>query len=437
MPSKDPMNRERTKMKKNLICLCVLLSCNVLMAQTFQGWLIGRPDNLDCSGWISVGVLDVTGGTVVEAEMIAWTDENPQAVVYAPGTMVGISKRNFGRFVAPMGNFRPPPNAHDTLRLVLVHDPAATNPSLLGTHSGWVAYDSTTFPPSGDMAGNTDLDCDEPELRKDKVVTIIQPIPPPIAKATGEGIKVHLTSLPDSTKDLAGIHQIGDGLICVKRGKIDGCVLGYNLYRVNASKVPPAVSTPDHYFGRDGAGEGTYLGFFSNYKGGAVGLIEQIFTDEAYPGNPKGPRPGVSYTYAVQPVFRGSRKAKWSLPPGGQSRDGWAASVAYNPGAPGSDRRILISTDSNPASLGGGSATGDIDGNNEINIGDATLALRIAMGMISPTAAQIEAGDVAPGTVMNAASRPQVFQPSGDGAITVNDAVIILKLALSYFVIGQ
>jgi subtilisin family serine protease len=58
---------------------------------------------------------------------------------------------------------------------------------------------------------------------------------------------------------------------------------------------------------------------------------------------------------------------------------------------------------------------GDLNGDGKINVSDATLALRIAAGLVTPSAGQLKAGDVAP------AGQP-------DGRITVTDATRLLRI---------
>ena len=60
---------------------------------------------------------------------------------------------------------------------------------------------------------------------------------------------------------------------------------------------------------------------------------------------------------------------------------------------------------------------GDLNGDGKVNVSDATLALQIAVALITPSAAQVKAGDVAP------AGKP-------DGKITVSDATRILRAAV-------
>ena len=56
---------------------------------------------------------------------------------------------------------------------------------------------------------------------------------------------------------------------------------------------------------------------------------------------------------------------------------------------------------------------GDVDGNGEVAVSDAVLALRAAMGILELTPEQFEAADM-----------------SGDGEIAVSDAILILRTAM-------
>lgn len=60
---------------------------------------------------------------------------------------------------------------------------------------------------------------------------------------------------------------------------------------------------------------------------------------------------------------------------------------------------------------------GDLDGNGKVNLGDAVLALRIALGVLTPTPDQVKLADVAP-------------KPGGDGKITIGDVVRILRRSM-------
>ena len=65
---------------------------------------------------------------------------------------------------------------------------------------------------------------------------------------------------------------------------------------------------------------------------------------------------------------------------------------------------------------------GDIDlGGGEPTIADALTCLKAAVGKVTPTAAQLRHGDVAP---LNGG------RPAPDGKITVGDAVVILERIL-------
>lgn len=65
---------------------------------------------------------------------------------------------------------------------------------------------------------------------------------------------------------------------------------------------------------------------------------------------------------------------------------------------------------------------GDVDGDGSVTVRDALLALRFAVKISEPTAAQTEAADVAP--------KPGVARLFGDGAVTVADAIRILRRAV-------
>jgi len=63
---------------------------------------------------------------------------------------------------------------------------------------------------------------------------------------------------------------------------------------------------------------------------------------------------------------------------------------------------------------------GSRDGN--VNVGDALVALRFALGLETPTSEDIAHGDVAPLDAHN--------KPNPDGIINVGDALVILRKAL-------
>lgn len=63
---------------------------------------------------------------------------------------------------------------------------------------------------------------------------------------------------------------------------------------------------------------------------------------------------------------------------------------------------------------------GNRDG--KIEVGDALVCLRFALGLESPTQDDLEHGDVAP--------LDSKGQPNPDGALTVGDALVILRMAL-------
>lgn|GEM_PF-5257232 len=66
-----------------------------------------------------------------------------------------------------------------------------------------------------------------------------------------------------------------------------------------------------------------------------------------------------------------------------------------------------------------GDATGDLDGDGTVDIKDVLLALRIAVGAVTPTADQVARGDVGPLAADG--------KPAPDGKIDISDAVVILE----------
>jgi hypothetical protein len=64
------------------------------------------------------------------------------------------------------------------------------------------------------------------------------------------------------------------------------------------------------------------------------------------------------------------------------------------------------------------SVKGDLNGDNKVDIADALLAMQFAIGLKTPTAADIASGDVAP--FVNGKSVP-------DGKIDIADAVALLQ----------
>ena len=65
--------------------------------------------------------------------------------------------------------------------------------------------------------------------------------------------------------------------------------------------------------------------------------------------------------------------------------------------------------------------SGDINGDGIVDIGDALLALKFAVGQLQPTLPELARGDVAP--LVNGIS-------IGDGKIDIEDAVLILRKAV-------
>ena len=86
----------------------------------------------------------------------------------------------------------------------------------------------------------------------------------------------------------------------------------------------------------------------------------------------------------------------------------------------GADEYVYSTADGDLAPLG------NRDG--IVNVGDALVALRFALGLETPTEEDIEHGDIAP-------LDPQ-GQPNPDGVINVGDALVILRMALGLVAIG-
>lgn len=86
----------------------------------------------------------------------------------------------------------------------------------------------------------------------------------------------------------------------------------------------------------------------------------------------------------------------------------------------GADEFISLLADGDVAPLG------NRDG--IVNVGDALVALRFALGLETPTQEDIEHGDVAPLDAQG--------QPNPDGQINVGDALVILRIALGIISLG-
>ena len=102
-------------------------------------------------------------------------------------------------------------------------------------------------------------------------------------------------------------------------------------------------------------------------------------------------------TYSCQ-VSAGMHEFTWTYQKDGSFDGGYDTAVIDN---------VRIS------SSGGGSGNGDVDGNGTVNVTDAVMALRHAMGIINLTSAQIARGDV-----------------DGNGVVNVTDAITILRKAM-------
>lgn len=98
----------------------------------------------------------------------------------------------------------------------------------------------------------------------------------------------------------------------------------------------------------------------------------------------------------------------------------------------GADGTLIISSETHLLALGAPITPppllpGDVNSDGKVDIRDATLALRIAVGLLAPTSSQLQAGDVAPKPGVG----PKAGQPYGDGRITTSDVVRILRRALN------
>jgi hypothetical protein len=65
-----------------------------------------------------------------------------------------------------------------------------------------------------------------------------------------------------------------------------------------------------------------------------------------------------------------------------------------------------------------------------ISVADVVVALRLAVQLDTPTADEMVTGDVAPGAVTEPWTTPPVFTASPNGSIDVGDAVVILRAAV-------
>lgn len=98
----------------------------------------------------------------------------------------------------------------------------------------------------------------------------------------------------------------------------------------------------------------------------------------------------------------------------------------------GADGTLIISSETHLLVLGTPITPppllpGDVNLDGKVDIKDATLALRIAVGLLTPTSSQLQVGDVAPKPGVG----PKAGQPYGDGRITTSDVVRILRRALN------
>jgi hypothetical protein len=140
---------------------------------------------------------------------------------------------------------------------------------------------------------------------------------------------------------------------------------------------------------------------------GTVNGAIYTFT-ESYPED--GGTATVSNTFTLTSSTSGNGTTNWTWTEGTYSCNG------------GHELTILKQVETN----GGSECDGDVAplGNRDgiVNVGDALVALRFALGLETPTQVDIQHGDVAP---LDAGG-----QPNPDGQITVGDALVILRKAL-------
>lgn len=96
------------------------------------------------------------------------------------------------------------------------------------------------------------------------------------------------------------------------------------------------------------------------------------------------------------------------------------ASGEFTVGGSGSSEQMNLVASSSVQSDGDVAPLGSRDG--VVNVADALVCLRFALGLETPTAEDVLHGDVAPLDASN--------QPDPDGSLTVADALVILRKAL-------
>ena len=69
------------------------------------------------------------------------------------------------------------------------------------------------------------------------------------------------------------------------------------------------------------------------------------------------------------------------------------------------------------------SVAGDLNGDGKVSLADVSLALRFAVGDVTPTAAQLKTADVFPNPGTGGG-------PIGDGKIALADVLLLLRIAV-------
>lgn len=164
-----------------------------------------------------------------------------------------------------------------------------------------------------------------------------------------------------------------------------------------------------------------------NERGGEIKIVNSQLTQFAV-GGPSGASAPQYIEHTDDGTFEGTTNGPvswefdWVAPPAGTGNVVfYVAGNAAN--GNGSNSGDYIYTTRAIVQEASPIVPGDLNGDGQLAVSDAVLALRIAVGLATPTPQQIEAGDVAPkpGTGSKAGA------PYGDGRITIADVVRILR----------
>src|SRR5262249_35106842 len=117
----------------------------------------------------------------------------------------------------------------------------------------------------------------------------------------------------------------------------------------------------------------------------------------------------------------------WTAPPAGSGTvTFWVSGNAANNDQNNTGDFIYNTPAASPEASAVQIVYGDLTGDGKINVQDATLALQFSVGLKTPTADQLAAGDVAPVP----GSGPRAGEKFGDGKINLQDATRILRRAV-------